>query len=160
MDNSTSIAWLKEGFKRSLEGTEGLVPPDQSILFADNLQAQTTDAFKRILHQECNTLLWLLPPGTTDELQPVDAGYGRLLKVEAGKELDKWLSQEDNLSKWETNTISPGTRRILLTRFVAEAVEWIDAKPGYRLRLFEKTGLGMTADGSPDDHISPERTPS
>ena len=94
MDTATSIVWLKKSLLRSLKGEEGVVPRKQSILFADNLLAQTMDEFKRVLHEECNTLLWLLPPGTTDELQPVDAGYGRLLKVEAGKELDEWLGKD------------------------------------------------------------------
>lgn len=79
------------------------MPQEQSIRFADNLQAQTTDEFKISLHDECNTRLRLLPPDTTDELQPVDAGYERLLKVEAGKKLDKWLGYEENLPQWETN---------------------------------------------------------
>ena len=39
----------------------------------------------------CNTLLWLLPSRYTDGVQPIDAVYGRLLKVEAGKRLDGWL---------------------------------------------------------------------
>ena len=157
MDNATSIAWLKKSLLRSLKGEEGVVPRDQSILFANSLHVQTTDEVKRILHEECNTLLWLLPPGTTDELQPVDAGYGRLLKVEAGKELDEWLGKDDNLSQWETSALSAGKRRILLTQFIGEVIARIDARPGYRfLRLFEKTGLAMTADGSLDDRITPE----
>ena len=136
MDNSTSIAWLKKSLLRSLKGEEGVVPREQSVLFADNLHAQTTDEFKKVFHGECNTLPWLLPPGTTDELQPVDAGYGRLLKVEAREELDEWLGKDDNLSQWETNALSAGKRRILLTRFIGEAIARIAAKPGYRFRLF------------------------
>ena len=99
MENATSIAWLKKSLLRSLKGEDGVVPREQSILFTDNLHAQTADKFKRALHEECNTLLWLLRPGTTDDLQPVDAGYGRLLKVGAGKELDEWLEEDDNLSQ-------------------------------------------------------------
>ena len=156
MDNATSIMCLKKSLLRSLKGEECVVPREQSILFADNLYAQTTDEFKRVLHEECNTLLWLLPPGTTDELQPVDAGYGRLMKVEAGKDLDEWLGKDDNLLQWETNALSAGERRILLTQFIGEAIERIDARPGYHFRLFEKTGLAMTADGSLDDRITPE----
>ena len=132
------------------------MPRKQSIIFADNLHAQTTDELKRVLHEECNTLLWLLPPGTTDELQPVDAGYGRLLEVEAGKELDEWFGKDDNLSQCKTNALSSGKRRILLRRFIGEAFARIGARPGYRFRLFEKTGLAMTAGGSLDDRITPE----
>ncbi|CAB1104834.1 unnamed protein product [Ectocarpus sp. CCAP 1310/34] len=133
MDGPTCMAWAKNSFLRSIKGEEGVVPEEQSILFADNLHAQTTDEFKKFLHGECNTLLRLLPPKLTDELQPVDAGYGRLLKVEVA-----------------------GARRILFTRFTARAVARMGARPGYRHRLFEKTGLTMTADGSLDDRITPE----
>lgn len=76
----------------------------------------TTNEFKRFLHNKRKTLLWLLPTGTADDLQPVDAGYERFLKVKAGNELDKWLGQEDNLLQWETNALSAGKRRVLLTR--------------------------------------------
>ena len=86
----------------------------------------------------------------------MDAGYGRLLKVEAGKELGEWLGKDDNMSHWETNALSAGKRRILLTRLIGEAIARIEARPGYRFRLSETTGLVMTADGSLDDRITPE----
>ncbi|CAB1097678.1 unnamed protein product [Ectocarpus sp. CCAP 1310/34] len=156
MDGPTCMTWAKHSFLSSMKGEEGVVPEEQSILFADNLHAQTTDDFKKFLHGECNTLLRLLPPKLTDELQPVDAGYGRLLKVEVGNELDEFLGHEENLCLWETNKLSAGARRILFTRFIARAVARMDARPGYRHRLFEKTGLAMTADGSLDDRITPE----
>ena len=92
----------------------------------------------------------------TDEVQPVGAGYGRLLKVEVGKEPELFLDQNDNLDKWETNSISAFERRVLIARWVVNAAERLDTRPGYRLRLFEKTGLAMTADGSRDDRITLE----
>ncbi|CAB1101298.1 unnamed protein product [Ectocarpus sp. CCAP 1310/34] len=133
MDGPTCMAWAKNSFLRSITGEEGVVPEEQPILFADNLHAQTTDEFNKSLHGECNTLLRLLHPKLTDELQPVDTGYGRLLTVEVA-----------------------GARRILFTRFIAREVARMDARPGYRHRLFEKAGLAMTADGSLDDRITPE----
>ena len=39
---------------------------------------------------------------------------------------------------------------------MANAAERIDVRPDYRLHLFEKTGLAMTADGSRDDRITLE----
>ncbi|CAB1100647.1 unnamed protein product [Ectocarpus sp. CCAP 1310/34] len=73
-----------------------------------------------------------------------------------GNELDEFLGHEENLCLWETNKLSAGARRILFTRFIARAVARMDRWPGYRHRLFEKTGLAMTADGSLDDRITPE----
>ena len=54
----------------------------------DNLHAQTTDAFKEFISEHCNTLAWYFPANNTDEVQPVDAGVGRMLKVEVGRQLD------------------------------------------------------------------------
>ena len=56
------------------------MPSEQSILFVDNLHAQTTDEFNRTLAEDYNTLVGLLPPDGADDVQAVDAGYGRHLK--------------------------------------------------------------------------------
>ena len=66
-------------------------PDEQFLLFADNLHGQTTDEFRSVLIQQCNTLLWLLPAGCTDAIQPNSAGYGRLFKVHVSNALDDWL---------------------------------------------------------------------
>lgn len=78
-------------------GRRGDVCPLQFILFADNIHGQTTDEFKSVLLKQCNTLLRLLPAGCTDEIQPVDAGYGRIFKVHVDKALDKGLLDADHV---------------------------------------------------------------
>ena len=45
--------------------------------------------------------LWNLLAGATDEIQPVDAGYGGLVKHYTGTEADIWLDDEDNFARWE-----------------------------------------------------------
>lgn len=101
-------------------------PKEEFILFADNLHGQTTEEFKRILKRECDTLLWLLPPGCTDEVQPVDAGYGRLFKVYVAQELDAFLLDGDTVGRWESNKRTASDRRILFTKRVDRAAEKID----------------------------------
>ena len=66
-------------------------PEEQFILFTYSLHGQTTDELKIVLVQQCNTLLWCLPAGYTDEIQLIDAGYGHLFKVRMGKAHDKGL---------------------------------------------------------------------
>ena len=56
-----------------------------------------TDEFKRVLKRDCNTLLWLWPPGCTNEVQPVDAGFGRLVVVYVAQTLDELLLNGDNV---------------------------------------------------------------
>ena len=172
-DSDFCMQWARRTFQEGLKGEDGKLPAAQSLLLMDNLHGQTTEEFKTYLHKFCNTLLWHLPAGCTDEVQPIDAGYGRLLKVYTGQALDEWLGHGENLQKWECNALTASERRVLITKWVGEATERIDklpyhhedgrtsredtgVPPLYRHRLFEKTGTAMTADGTGDDKISLE----
>ena len=88
--------WLKRSFRQSLLGADGNVPKELSVLLGDTLHGQTADEFRDYLLKEFNTILWLLPAGCTDEVQPIDAGYGRRLKFAVGQQLDMWLEHEKN----------------------------------------------------------------
>ena len=91
------------------------MPKEASFLFADNLYGQTTDELERILKRDCNTLLWFLPPGCTDEMQLVDAGYGRLAKVGVAQALDEWLLNGDNVELKESYKLTASDRRMVIT---------------------------------------------
>ena len=100
------------------------------------------------------TLLWPPPPGCTDEVQPIDAGYGRLLKLYCGRqELDAWLKHGENLQKWEINRVTAFVRRVLLKRIVGNTVQRVDPMPDYRRNWFEKPAMVVTADGALDECI-------
>ena len=154
-DSAFCNSWAGNTYRKGVGVSSIAAPEEQSILFADNLYGQTTEDFKRVL-KECNMLLWLLPPKCTDEVQPVDAGYGRLFKVLVGKSLDAWLLNGDNIERWESNKLTASDRRVLITQWVGEVVKQIDSDIRYRRRLFEKTRLAMTADGSDDNLINLE----
>ena len=95
-------------------------------------------------------------PKCADEVQPVDAVYGKLFKVYVGKALDGWLLNGDNVRKWESNKLTALDRRILITQWTGEAAKQIDRDIRYRISLFEETGLATTADGSRDNLINRE----
>ncbi|CAB1105649.1 unnamed protein product [Ectocarpus sp. CCAP 1310/34] len=132
------MEWAKGSYREGLMRGRGELRNARSILIMDNLHAQTTDEFKEYLAKECNTLAWYGPSECTDEVQPVDAGAGRFIKVEAGRQMDIWLEQSDNLERWETAALTASGRR------------------AFRFRLFEKCGMAMTVDGSGDDRITLE----
>ena len=154
-DSAFCNSWAGNTYRKGVGGSSIAAPEEQPIIFADNLYGQTTEDFKRVL-KECNTLLWPLPPKCTDEVQPVDAGYWRLFKVLVGKSLDAWRLHGDNVERWESNKLTASDRRALITQWVGEAAKQIDSDIRYRRRLFEKTGLAMTADGSDDNLINLE----
>lgn len=84
----------------------------------------------------------------------MDADYGKLLKVYAGQALNPWLLNGDNVEKWESNKLTVSERRILITQLTGGAAKQINRDTEKRKRLFEKTGLVMTADGSNDNVIN------
>ena len=128
----------------------------QFIWFADGLHGQTTDEFKRVLAQKRNTLLWCLPDGYTDEIQPIDLGYGRLFKVHMGKAFDGWLLDAEHVELRESNKQTASQPRLLTTQWVGEDAKKIDVETAvkYRMRLLEKIGLTITADRRDDNLIN------
>ena len=62
-----------------------------------------------------------VPPNETYQVQPIDRGMGRQIKVYLGQLLDEWLDDEDNLEKWESNTLTASDRRILLAHWFYKA---------------------------------------
>ena len=74
----------------------------------------------------------------TDEIQPIDAGYGQIVRRLVGEAFLRWLDSPDvdphskmlNVEMWETPTMLPAyKRRVLMTEWVAEAV--VEAMDGY-----------------------------
>ena len=73
--------------------------------------------------------------------------------------MDAWLDDEDNLTKWEDNSLTASDRRILLATWFYKACNTAlqgDAKRKY----FEHAGALLTADGTDDDLIKFEGVPS
>ena len=99
-----------------------------------------------------------LPPNETDQVQPVDRGLGRHVKVYMGQEMDNWMEDETNCTKWEDNLLTASDRRVLLANWYCTAVNRAlqgEAKRKY----FEHAGALLTADGTDDDLIKLEGTP-
>ena len=103
-------------------------------------------------------LLSQVPPNKTDQVQPIDRGLGRHIKIYMGQEEDAWLEEDDNLQKWENNELSASDRRILIAQWYCKAYKRAlegEAKRKY----FEHAGALLTADGSGDDLIKLEGVP-
>eukprot|EP00966_Prymnesium_polylepis_P303653 7014418-Prymnesium_polylepis.2 len=100
----------------------------------------------------------MLPPGKTDQVQPVDRGMGRQIKCYMGQEEDAWLEDDTNLEKWEDNKLTASDRRILIATWF-----FVSCKRAFegvaKRKYFEHAGALMTADGSDDDKIKLEGVP-
>ena len=157
VDRPTAVAWAKQSWKKLIEADKAAGVADETsryLMFQDNLDAQRPDRnpeYTDYLKDDCQTDSHMLPPGKTDELQPVDDGMGRNTKVNMAQEEDAWLDDDDNMEKWESNKLSAGDRRVLMATWFFKAFE--KACEGRAKRAyFEHTAALMTANGQ-DDHL-------
>ena len=118
---------------------------------------------ERLLHEirSINGVVWFGVPGATDIWQPVDSGFGQMLKSKINSLQEEWLQQEENIDHWMGNIEQPlnvRQRRILITHWVDNAYNIImgEEYAKTRYRCFEKTGCLITVDGSEDEKIQPE----
>ena len=105
--------------------------------------------------------MWYGSAGATGIWQPVDCGYGRLLKSLIQAEQDDWLEKQNNIDLWlgnSENSLDAKKRSIFLTHWVRNVTEKLSAQDSdkIRYRCFEKTGYLITVDGSAEDKVNPE----
>ena len=93
---------------------------DAVLLFTDaHCHKPVLDIFA-----QANIFVWFVVPGCTDLIQPIDTGIGRSIRIYVGHALDRWLSIDDNLDKWE-GKLKPLERRVMMTNFLDSAMKKI-----------------------------------
>ena len=60
---------------------------------------QQSQTFHETCRNQINATIYQLPENHTDKIQPIDAGCGRMMKVEIGTAMETWLEEENNLNK-------------------------------------------------------------
>ena len=101
-----------------------------------------------------------VPPNETDQVQPIDRGMGRQIKVYLGQLLDEWLDDEDNLEKWESNKLTASDRRTPPRPLVLQGLHEGAPGRGQAQVLRARSGALLTADGTDDDLIKLEGAPA
>jgi hypothetical protein len=186
VDRPRAREWAERAWKQMVDADVAAGVADETdryLLFQDNLDAQCPDRnpdYFNYLLDDLRTDSHMLPPGKTDQVhcrhpcrysprhrpprlhprqvQPVDRGMGRQIKIYMGEEEDKWLEDDGNLEKWEDNKLTASDRRILIATWFYCAC--MRAFTGLAKRkYFEHAGALMTADGSDDDKIKLEGVP-
>jgi len=164
VDRPTAEAWAKQVWLPFIKaerdaGVAG--DDDRYLLFQDNLDSQLQPAYLKTLREDCSTDNHQVPPNKTDQVQPVDRGLGRHIKIYLGQEMDAWLQDADNLGRWEgnDNPLSASDRRILLANWYCTAVDKA-LEGSSKRRYFEVSGALLTADGTNDDLIKLEGVPA
>ena len=86
----------------------------EQVIFADNVSFQLKKEFHQTCRAVANALVYLLPLNHTDKVQPIDAGFGKMMKTKIGEAMERWLDLDSNLELWH-DKISASNRRILMT---------------------------------------------
>jgi hypothetical protein len=92
VDRPTACQWAEEGYKQMVDADVAAGVADDStryLMFQDNLDAQDASrnpAYTNYLRDQCRTDDHKVPPGKTDQVQPIDRGLGRHIKIYMGQE--------------------------------------------------------------------------
>ena len=128
MDKEVALQWVEKTFSPSIDKSQ------ENVLFLDNLSCQTSQEFIVSCRRKANTVVYPLPPSSTDKVQPVDAGEGRQMKKLIGEQLDKYLEDDANMKTWCGESFSASKRRIMITKWVGAAWEEMRKYKNYRQR--------------------------
>jgi hypothetical protein len=92
-------------------------------MIQDNLDAQDAKRNPPYIAalDKCLTDDNKVPAGKTDQVQPIDRGLGRYIKIIMGQEEDTWLEDDVNLTKYENNELTASDRRILIAQWYCAA---------------------------------------
>ena len=161
VDRPIAVEWVEQVIEPFIKAERRAGVADDAtryLLLQDNLDSQKQPEYINLLKK------WAvddhkLPPNETDQVQPIDRGLGRHIKIYIGQQMDEWMDVDENLDKWESNSLTASDRRILLANWYFKATNKAlegEAKRKY----FEHAGGLITADGTDDDLIKLEGTPS
>eukprot|EP00966_Prymnesium_polylepis_P102476 2373862-Prymnesium_polylepis.1 len=117
------MEWAEDVIKPFIQAERNAGVADSTsryLLFQDNLDAQKQPDYVSYLRDWCVDD-HKLPPNETDQVQPIDRGLGRQVKIYLGQQMDEWLDDDDNLAKWEDGTLTSSDRRILLANWYFKA---------------------------------------
>ena len=160
-DGLTCNKWVMDAAATSIL-KEDLNEGERHLILCDNLNGQTRKCnpqFLSLLDKMCSCDVWNLLAGNTDEIQVVDAGFGKLVKDLAEDEACDWMNIEANWLEWTGPRITASRKRILITHWYAAAYETACERFDF-VSVFDKTGSNLSADGSGDSEISLQGVPA
>jgi hypothetical protein len=122
---------------------------EESILFLDNLHGHRCREYKT-LAKENGIVPFFTPPDSTDLCAVNDHHIGKMVKNRVKKQFKtKYL--EDS-KEWDDGEVSMSEKRVMMTKFLAEAWESMKEEHDSILKAFQACGTFNAADGS-EDHL-------
>ena len=126
-----------------------------AVVIMDNFKGQVTDAVHELL--ESNRIdVCLLPPNTTDLLQPMDIAVNKPVKSFLRGKFDEWYAQEITKQLHGTAVQSVELQAINLSltvlkelgaKWLEEMSEYISNNPQFIVNGFARAGIMQALDG-------------
>ena len=114
----------------------------------------TPESSEKILCQRMlqskNTVLVNIPPGCRSKVQPLDVSINKPFKDYLQTQFKKHCNE--NIERYISNKLTVSKRRVLVTKWVAEAWEKIKTNKKMIIRAFTKCGITTNEDGS-ENHL-------
>ncbi len=102
-DTDFSVDWVKRTPKPAVANSTETGENEEFVLICDNLSAQTNDLFLNEV-RKLNGVFWIGLASSTDIWQPVDCGFGHMLKSLVRNLQDEWLQSDENVNLWLGNS--------------------------------------------------------
>lgn len=130
-----------------------------ALVIMDNFKGQITTSVSSLL-EDNNILVTLLPPNTTDLLQPMDISVNKPAKEYLRREFEKWYSEEvmkqlegkdlENLEEAELEPINMGMPILkeIGAKWLVGMAEYISDNPQFVVNGFLRSGIAGAIDGN------------
>ena len=166
VDEQVFMNWLKRQW--AMASVYGISANNPRLIVMDVHRAQKTALVKSTLRNQ-HTSIAMIPPGCTSLMQPLDVVVNAPCKAKV--EFYAEQHYEANISHWMNEKYTASDRRILMTKWIADA--WVDISVNNKdsivivlpvvhdscnncnyIRSFKKSGITVNPDGSEDEEIN------
>ena len=141
-----------------------------AVIIMDNFKGQITLSVQSLL-AENNIHVCLLPPNTTDRLQPLDVSVNKPAKDFLRKKYEEWLAKQivqqlegedvENIEELDLAPIdlSAAVVKHKSAKWLVELAEYMANHPEIIVNGFIKTGIAAALDGDVENRDSEEDRP-
>lgn len=141
-----------------------------AVIIMDNFKGQTTPRISKLL-EENNLHTCLLPPNTTDKLQPMDVSINKPAKDFLRAKFEEWYADEvvqqfspghiGGVSNTQPHQLQPvdlsmARLKELSGRWLVEMHQYISSNPELVVNGFIRSGIAHALSGSPQTSSGPE----
>ena len=159
---ATMLQYLEHIILPYVENVRETVGSDEAALvIIDNFKGQITSSVNMILEQN-NIHVCLLPPNTTDLLQPMDISVNKPAKEFLKRKFEQWYSDKvidqlegRDMDDLETSELQPINLAMPVLKevgaeWLVEMADYISDNPQFIVNGFVRSGIAGAADGEDD----------